>query len=79
VIRNRLARDPTTRDRRPALSGDDPLAEVAAAVEAREPLYRECADVAFDTASIPAAEVARRIALWLEEFRLPAAGERSSS
>jgi shikimate kinase len=77
VIRARLAADPTTSDRRPALSGDDPLAEVAAAIEEREPLYRECADVAFDTGSLPAAEVPHRIVLWLKEFQVP--GERSPS
>ena len=54
VVRSRLALDPTTAQRRPALSGTDPLAEVASALEAREPLYRECADLIIDTHSATA-------------------------
>ena len=65
VIRGRLAADPTTRDRRPALMAADPLAEVEAALAARLPFYLECADVAFDTASMPPAAVADRIVDWL--------------
>ena len=65
VILRRLAADPTTAARRPALSGGDPLDEVAAALHAREPLYREVADVAFDTATDPPAVVAERILAWL--------------
>jgi shikimate kinase len=67
VIRGRLAADPTTPDRRPALAGSDPLAEVSAALAAREPLYRECADVAFDTAALATDEVVDRIVVWLRE------------
>jgi shikimate kinase len=78
VIRGRLAADPTTAARRPALSvsptGDlnsspdclpDPLAEVAEALEARESLYRECADFRVDTSRAAPAEVARLVAVWL--------------
>ena len=65
VIRRRLAADPQTASRRPALSGRDPLAEVDAALEAREPLYRETADVSFDTAAKPPADVAASILAWL--------------
>jgi len=66
VIRRRLAADPTTAARRPALSGGDPLDEVAADLHAREPLYREVADVAFDTATDPPAVLAERILAWLD-------------
>lgn len=66
VIRRRLAADPTTAARRPALSGGDPLDEVAAALHAREPLYREVADVAFDTATEAPAVVAEGILAWLD-------------
>jgi len=66
VIRRRLAADPTTAARRPALHGGDPLDEVAAALDAREPLYREVADVVFDTATDPPAGVAERILAWLD-------------
>ncbi|MGB8853020.1 MAG: shikimate kinase [Pirellulales bacterium] len=65
VIRGRLAADPTTPDRRPALTSADPLAEVEAALAARLPLYTECADVAFDTGTEPPAAVAERIVHWL--------------
>ena len=66
VIRRRLAADPTTAARRPALRGGDPLDEVAAALDARAPLYREVADVAFDTATDPPARVAERFLAWLD-------------
>lgn len=49
VIRARLAADPATATRRPALVGQDPLDEVAEACAVREPLYRETADMVFDT------------------------------
>lgn len=79
VIRGRLAADPSTRDRRPALAGTaaggDPLAEVDAALAAREPLYREVADAAFDAGVESAARVAERIEAWLAT--LPAGGGRS--
>lgn len=65
IIRRRLAADPATVERRPALLGGDPLAEVEQAVRAREPLYRECADWAIDTGASPPADVAARIAAWL--------------
>ena len=65
TIRRRLAADPTTASRRPALSGRDPLDEVADALAVREPLYREVADVAIDTATAGATAVAERILAWL--------------
>ena len=65
VIRHRLAADPLTASRRPGLTGRDPLAEVEAALEDRRPLYREAADVCFDTAAEPPADVAARILDWL--------------
>ena len=65
VIRSRLTADPTTRDRRPALSGRDPLDEVEAALVEREPLYGSCADLAVDAAADPPEAVAERIVAWL--------------
>lgn len=65
VIRGRLAADPTTRDRRPALTAADPLAEVEAALAARLPLYKECADVNFDTGTERPVVIADRIVHWL--------------
>ena len=61
VVRSRLALDPTTHSRRPALSGTDPLAEVAATMLQREPWYREIATLTVDTSWAPAAQVARQI------------------
>lgn len=66
VVRGRLAADPLTPDRRPALAGADPLAEIDEALAVRAPLYREVADAAFDTAGTPPAEVADRIAAWID-------------
>jgi shikimate kinase len=56
VARERLASDPVTLDRRPALVGTDPLAEVAAAIDAREPLYRETADLIVDVDELEPAQ-----------------------
>jgi shikimate kinase len=65
VVRARLAADPMTTVRRPGLTGADPLAEVADTLAAREPLYRSCADVRFDTEVEPAGRIAQRIVEWL--------------
>jgi len=65
VVRARLAADPHTRDRRPALAGDDPLVEIDSALAARESLYAEVADATFDTAGTPPADLVGRIASWL--------------
>jgi shikimate kinase len=78
TIRSRLAADPGTFDRRPALQGDDALAEVEAVLLQREPLYRECADWTLDT-SVQAPEVvAERIAEWLDGRKGAARHGRSS-
>jgi len=66
VIRARLVLDPTTRDRRPALTGRDPLDEVEAAVADRTPLYRACADLTVDAAKDEPATIAARLDAWLE-------------
>jgi shikimate kinase len=66
VIRGRLAADPLTATRRPALAGRDPLDEVAEACAVREPLYRETADVAFDTRQASPDAVAAEIIAWLD-------------
>lgn len=65
IIRRRLAADPGTDARRPALSGAHPLDEVDAALVERRPLYRQVADTALDTGSTEPPELARRIADWL--------------
>jgi shikimate kinase len=65
VVRSRLAADPMTVVRRPGLLGNDPLAEVAVTIAAREPLYREVADVVFDTGAEPAERIVDQIVAWL--------------
>jgi shikimate kinase len=74
VVRQRLAADPTTAERRPALAAPpsgrpsapgDPLAEVTAALADREPLYRSCAQYQVDTSIASPAAVAAQIAAWL--------------
>jgi shikimate kinase len=66
VLRARLAADPAPAGRRPALSGTNPLDEVAAALAAREPLYRQVADAVIDVSSEPPERIAGRIAAWLD-------------
>jgi shikimate kinase len=66
VIRARLAADPMTSDRRPALSGRDPLDEVETALLEREPLYRACVDLVVDAATDEPATIADRLGAWLE-------------
>lgn len=74
VIRRRLAADPATVTRRPGLTGADPLAEIDAALEHREPLYRACASLVVDAGSLaPEAVVAVILA------RLAAAGAPSAA
>lgn len=77
VLRGRLAADPSTAARRPALAGGDVLDEVAAAVATREPLYRSAADAVIDVSTTPPAELVARIAAWLETW-IPSAGTPSS-
>lgn len=79
AVRARLAADPTTAARRPALSGADPLAEVAAALLDREPLYRECADAVFDTTVEPPERLADAIVSWLVSRDVAARGGESAS
>lgn len=83
VVHDRIAADPATPERRPSLVGPDGttpadlMADVTAALATREPLYRECADVAIDTSSEPPDAVARRIVAWLahhEQVERRAAG-----
>jgi shikimate kinase len=68
VLRARIAADPATATRRPALGGRDPLADVEAVLAEREPLYRECADVLVDVTDEAPALVADRLVRWLGEF-----------
>lgn len=71
VIRRRLASDPTTASRRPGLTGTDPLAEIDAALAARDPLYRECAHECVDTSAASTDEVVAAIVRALERRNGP--------
>lgn len=65
VIRERLAADPTTVQRRPGLTTANPLDEVATVLASREPLYCSLADLAVDTAAASVDEVVAGLANWL--------------
>ena len=70
-IRRRLAADPTTCDRRPALSGGDVLDEVEQALDQRERLYREVADTTFDTTGVERNVLVASVCHWLTEWQPP--------
>jgi len=69
IIRDRLAKDPSTASRRPSLAGGDVIDEVDAAMSARAPFYREVADGMIDTAVDASPDLASRIATWLSSAR----------
>ncbi len=71
VIRRRLAADPSTASRRPALSGRDPLDEVAEALVIREPLYKECANHIVDVSKERPEVLAEAIVSWLQKGLSP--------
>ncbi len=60
TIWRRVLEDPTTAERRPALTVGG-LAEIEELLRAREPYYRECAHHQVDTAGRPPAEVVEAI------------------
>jgi len=63
VLARRLASDPAPR---PALLGEDPVAELAALLARREPHYRALAESVVECGDAPAEEIARRIHAALE-------------
>lgn len=71
-IRRRLAADPSTAARRPALAGGSVLDEVGQALADREPAYREVADVSFDTTTCATSALVAAIGAWLAGWQ-PAA------
>jgi shikimate kinase len=60
TVWRRLQQDPTTAERRPALTVGG-LAEVEELLRVREPHYRECADLRVDSAACSPAEVVEAI------------------
>ncbi len=61
TVRARLAADPASPGQRPSLTGADPIAEIAAVMAEREPLYRRGSDLTLDAAR-PVAEIVAVIA-----------------
>ncbi|MFZ5763594.1 MAG: shikimate kinase [Thermodesulfobacteriota bacterium] len=62
TIAARLAADPVTASQRPSLTGQTVQAEIAPVLAEREPLYRESASLAIDTATASLAGVVAEIA-----------------
>jgi shikimate kinase len=54
----RITQDPVTAARRPPLTASEGRAEMEQLVQAREPLYRACADIAIDTTGRTPEEIA---------------------
>jgi shikimate kinase len=77
VLRGRIAADPSSATRRPALGGRDPLADVEPALAEREPFYRECADVVVDVADETPAQIADRLVRWLGQRSTDLTGEQA--
>ena len=61
TVRRRMAADPRSAGMRPALEGDDPVAEAAEVLRKRAPLYALAADVTVDAETGSVAQVADRI------------------
>lgn len=62
----RVARDRS----RPLLQTDDPQGRIRELVALREPLYREVADLVFETGSLPVAHVVRALVPMLQDFEV---------
>ena len=68
-IRRRLAADPTTASRRPALEGKDIYAEVDQALIDREPYYTEVAHFRIDTNGVSVRVIVGIIIDWLAALK----------
>jgi shikimate kinase len=66
TIERRLAADPTTAARRPALTSSGGSEEIRRLLGEREPLYRSCADLIVETDQLSPEQIAERI---VEAFR----------
>ncbi|HEY2908845.1 MAG TPA: shikimate kinase [Gemmataceae bacterium] len=76
----RLQADPTTPERRPNLTPAGGLEELRTILAAREPLYRDCADFALDTAALsPDAAAAAILTAWRSTSRSSSGASSSSS
>jgi shikimate kinase len=61
TIWRRIGRDPSTSGRRPDLTAGGGITEIIATLDAREPIYRQCAAWVVDTEDKTPAEVADAI------------------
>lgn len=66
TLQKRIDADAATAARRPQLTADGGLAEVRQLLAAREPLYRQCADLEIDTENKSSDQVAHEIAKSVE-------------
>jgi len=66
VLWSRIQSDDRSRDTRPALTDRTPLEELAHLLQAREPLYREVADLTIDSACASPEGIARTIVDWMQ-------------
>ena len=69
TLQQRLLGDPTTTARRPQLTSRGGIDEIRALLAQREPLYRQCADVALDTEGRTPEQVAEEIVSWWNQAR----------
>lgn len=60
-LSERIAADATTAERRPGLTGQGVIEEIATVLTAREPIYREAATLVIETDELSPAEVAHAI------------------
>jgi len=61
TILKRISADRTTAQRRPKLTSAGPEAEVSQTLEARSPIYRDCADLEIDTEGKTPPEIADEV------------------
>lgn len=66
VLAARIAGDAASGDRRPSLTGLSGLAEVERVLAEREPIYRECANVAVEAGERSPEAIVEEVAAWLK-------------
>jgi len=65
TILKRMSADATTAERRPSLTGQDPLEEIVQLLDQREPIYRQTAHLIVDTENRSPEELAAEILDWI--------------
>ena len=64
----RMEEDPTTRERRPALTDQDPITEARQQIECRQPYYRDGADITIKTDGRSIDDIVAMITAYLKDF-----------